>query len=340
MSRASSILGPGTDDAAIGFQPLAGVDDPGELAAAAEWLELLLTLQGGVVVGPAARTEIVAALRQLAGEGREHRTLSNFCVQLQSLELKDALAPYRRSGSLGRLLDSDRDDLDSSSYQVFEMSHLWEMGTKTVAPVLRYLFHRVEGRLDGRPTLIVIEEAWRTLLDPSFGLQLKQWLLTLRKKNAAVMVVTQTLADLYQSPYRAAIVESCPTRFLLPNAMAASPGTAELYRDLGLNEAELELLAGGRPKREYYLKSPHGSRLFELGLGPVALAFLAAPEGMTPQETIARVDELRRERGPDWPAAWLAERGLAEWLPDYQRFQREGGTGHAQDRTDGARARF
>ncbi|HXO42735.1 MAG TPA: hypothetical protein VN999_14890, partial [Thermoanaerobaculia bacterium] len=330
----------GAGEEATAFQPLAAVDDPGELAAAAEWLELLLSLQGGVVVGPAARTEIVAALRQVAGEGREHRTLGNFCVQLQSLELKDALAPYRRSGSLGRLLDSDRDDLDSSSYQVFEMSNLWEMGTKTVAPVLRYLFHRVEGRLDGRPTLIVIEEAWRTLLDPSFGLQLKQWLLTLRKKNAAVMVVTQTLADLHSSAYKAAIVESCPTRFLLPNAMAASPGTAELYRDLGLNEAELELLAGGRPKREYYLKSPHGSRLFELGLGPVALAFLAAPEGMTPQETIGRVDELRRERGPDWPAAWLAERGLGDWIPDYQRFSAgtTGGKGHAKDRTEELRA--
>ncbi|HVR08619.1 MAG TPA: hypothetical protein VMW75_11275, partial [Thermoanaerobaculia bacterium] len=337
----------GEGEAATAFQPLADVDDPGELAAAAEWLELLLALQGGVVVGPAARTEIVAALRQLAGEGREHRTLGNFCVQLQSLELKDALAPYRRDGSLGRLLDGDRDDLMGldglgegrrGAYQVFEMSHLWEMGTKTVAPVLRYLFHRVEGRLDGRPTLIVIEEAWRTLLDPSFGLQLKQWLLTLRKKNAAVMVVTQTLADLHHSPYKAAIFESCPTRILLPNAMAASAGTAELYRDLGLNEAELELLAAGRPKREYYLKSPHGSRLFELGLGPVALAFLAAPEGMTPQETMQRVDQLRREVGPGWPAAWLAERGLAEWLRDYRRFQ--GGTGHAQDRTDEPRARL
>jgi type IV secretion/conjugal transfer VirB4 family ATPase len=328
----------GAGEEATAFQPLAGVDDPGELAAAAEWLELLLSLQGGVVVGPAARTEIAAALRQLAGEGREHRTLGNFCVQLQSLELKDALAPYRRGGSLGRLLDSDRDDLDDGrggrpdrrgAYQVFEMSHLWEMGTKTVAPVLRYLFHRVEGRLDGRPTLIVIEEAWRTLLDPSFGLQLKQWLLTLRKQNAAVMVVTQTLADLHHSPYKAAIVESCPTRILLPNAMAASAGTAELYRDLGLNEAELELLAAGRPKREYYLKSPHGSRLFELGLGPVALAFLAAPEGMTPQETMQRVDQLRRELGPGWPAAWLEERGLAEWLPEYRRFWHHGGTGHA-----------
>jgi hypothetical protein len=88
----------------------------------------------------------------------------------------------------------------------------------------------------------------------------------------------------YSPAYRAAVVESCPTRILLPNPMAASPGTAELYRDLGLNEAELELLAGGRPKRDYYLKSPHGSRAFELGLGPVALAFLAAAEGMTPQD--------------------------------------------------------
>ena len=329
----------GAGEEATAFQPLAAVDDPGELAAAAEWLELLLSLQGGVVVGPAARTEIVAALRQLASEGREHRTLGNFCVQLQSLELKDALAPYRRNGSLGRLLDSDRDALDRSSYQVFEMSHLWEMGTKTVAPVLRYLFHRVEGRLDGRPTLIVIEEAWRTLLDPAFGLQLKQWLLTLRKKNAAVMVVTQTLADLHSSPYKAAVVESCPTRILLPNAMAASAGTAELYRDLGLNEAELELLAAGRPKCEYYLKSPHGSRLFELGLGPVALAFLAAPEGMTPQETMLRVDGLRRERGADWPAAWLEERGLpewAEWIHDFQRCK--GGSGHANDRAEELRA--
>src|SRR6202030_3564713 len=119
-------------EAATAFQPLADVDDAGELAAAAEWLELLLSLQGGVVVGPAARTEIVAALRQLAGESREHRTLSNFRVQLQSLELKDALEPYARTGSMGRLFDADRDDLDASSYQVFEMSHLWEMGSKTV----------------------------------------------------------------------------------------------------------------------------------------------------------------------------------------------------------------
>jgi type IV secretion/conjugal transfer VirB4 family ATPase len=314
----------GAEAGATSFQPLADVGDPVELAAAAEWLELLLSLQGGVVVGPAARSEIVAALRQLAAEPRQHRTLSNFCVQLQSLALKDALEPYLRSGSLGRLFDADRDDLDAAAYQVFEMSHLWEMGPQTVAPALRLLFHRVERRLDGRPTLIVIEEAWRTLLDPAFGLQLKGWLLTLRKKNAAVLVVTQTLADLASSPHKAAVFESCPTRILLPNPMATRAGTAELYRDLGLNDAERELLAGSRPKRDYYLKAPAGSRFFELGLGPVALAFLTAPEGMTPHETLQRVEELRASRGREWPAAWLAERGLGEWLAVYQRFQAKG----------------
>jgi type IV secretion/conjugal transfer VirB4 family ATPase len=314
--------GSGTE--ATSLQPLAAVNDPIELAAAAEWLELLLSLQGGVSVGPTARSEIVAALRQLAAEPREHRTLSNFCVQLQNLALKDALEPYLRRGSLGRLFDSDSDDLDEASYQVFEMSHLWEMGPQTVTPALRLLFHRVERRLDGRPTLIVIEEAWRTLLDPAFGLQLKGWLLTLRKKNAAVMIVTQTLADLASSPYKAALFESCPTRILLPNPMANRPGTAELYRELGLNETERELLAGGRPKRDYYLKTPAGNRLFELGLGAVALAFLAAPEGFTPQETLQRVEELSASHGREWPAIWLTERGLAEWLPVYRRFQAEG----------------
>jgi type IV secretion system protein VirB4 len=314
----------GSSAEATSLQPLGDVADPAELAAAAEWVELLLSLQGGAAVGPAARSEIVAALRQLAAEPREHRTLTNFCVQLQSLALKDALEPYLRRGSLGRLFDADRDDLDAAPYQVFEMSHLWEMGPQTVTPALRLLFHRVERRLLGRPTLIVIEEAWRTLLDPAFGLQLKGWLLTLRKKNAAVMVVTQTLSDLASSPYKAAVFESCPTRILLPNPMATRPGTAELYRDLGLNETERELLAGGRPKRDYYLKAPAGSRLFELGLGPVALAFLTAPEGLTPQETLQRVEELRASRGRDWPAAWLAERGLGEWLPVYRRLQEQG----------------
>jgi type IV secretion system protein VirB4 len=185
------------------------------------------------------------------------------------------------------------------------------MEDRALLPVLLYLFHRVEQRLEeGRPSLLVIEEAWLPLMKSAFAARIKQWLLTLRKQNAAVVLATQSLAQLADSPHRAVILESCPTRVLLPNPEAAAPAHAVLYRDLGLNEAEIQLLARARRKRDYYFKSPRGSRLFELGLGPVALAFLGTPEGMTQAEAIAEARPLIARHGADWPREWLRRRGV------------------------------
>ena len=93
----------------------------------------------------------------------------------------------------------------------------------------------------------------------------------------------------------------------------ARPAQAPLYRDLGLNDREIAIIATATAKRHYYLKSPRGSRLFELGLGHAALAFLTAAPGLSMEETSRRIDELIAAHGLDWPAAWLDERGLASW---------------------------
>ena len=200
---------------------------------------------------------------------------------------------------------------DIAPYHVFELKRLADMEDRALLPVLLYLFHRVEQRLEqGRPSLLVIEEAWLPLMKSAFAARIKQWLLTLRKQNAAVVLATQSLSQLSGSPHRAVLLESCPTRILLPNPEAASPAHAALYRDLGLNDAELHLLARARRKRDYYFKSPRGSRLFELGLGPLALAFLGTPEGMTQAEAIALARPLLATHGPAWPREWLARRGI------------------------------
>jgi type IV secretory pathway VirB4 component len=180
-------------------------------------------------------------------------------------------------------------------------------------PVLLYLFRRIEQRLDGRPTLIEIDEAWMALLHVRFGARITQWLLTLRKQNAAVVLATQSPAQLAQMSARHAVVDSCPTKFYLPNADAATPAAAELYRDLGLNGREIGTIGAATPKRQYYMKTPRGSRLFELGLGPLALALLAPPPGATIEDAKRRVEALMHERGAMWLAAWLEECGLAAW---------------------------
>ena len=150
------------------------------------------------------------------------------------------------------------------------------IGTAVASAVFSYLFHRIEGRFDGRPTLLIIDEGWLALDDREFAGQLREWLKTLRKKNASVIFATQSLADIDGSAIAPAIIESCPTRILLPNDRAIEPQIMAIYRRFGLNDRQIEILARATPKRDYYCQSRRGNRLFELGLGEVALAFTAA----------------------------------------------------------------
>ncbi|MBN9990618.1 TraM recognition domain-containing protein, partial [Listeria monocytogenes] len=135
--------------------------------------------------------------------------------------LKRALAPYTLAGPYGRLLDGDHEGFGTSDAQAFETEGL--IGTAAAPAVLAYLFNRIGRRLDGRPTLILIDEGWLALDDPMFGRQLKEWLKTLRKKNASVVFATQSLADIEGSAIAPAIIESCPTRIFLANERALEP---------------------------------------------------------------------------------------------------------------------
>ena len=149
---------------------------------------------------------------------REERTLTGLSVLLQSTELKRALKPFCLGGPFGRLLDAEAEELGSADVLAFETEGL--IGSAAAPAVLAYLFHRIEARLDGRPTMIVIDEGWLALDDANFGGQLREWLKTLRKKNACVVFATQSLADIDGSLIAPAIIESCPTRIFLPNERA------------------------------------------------------------------------------------------------------------------------
>jgi type IV secretion system protein VirB4 len=288
-----------------------------ERAWAAEWLETVVGLQG-VTVTPPLRARIDRALELLAQTEPPHRTLTELTVQLQDDTLAQALRPYTVGGHYGQLLDAGADDLGDGRFQVFELKHLFALDDRVGLPVLLYLFRRIEQRLDGSPTLIVIDEAWMALMHSLFGARVNQWLLQLRKQNAAVVLATQSPAQLAELPQRHTIIDSCVTKIFLPNPDAATPTGAPPYHDLGLNARERTILARAVPQRHYYVKSPRGSRLFELGLGEVALSFLATPPNSSKRRY---VEKLIATHGPDWPAAWLDERGLGMWA-DWLRADR------------------
>ena len=91
-----------------------------------------------------------------------------------------------------------------------------------------------------------------------------------------MVFATQSLADIERSTIAPALIESCPTRIFLPNDRALEPQAKAVYERFGLNARQIEILSTAAPKRDYYAQTARGNRLFELGLGPVALALCGA----------------------------------------------------------------
>ena len=293
----------------VSLQPLARIHDVPERAWAGDWIVSILTREG-VAITPEAKEHIWTALTSLASAPIEERTITGLVVLLQSNDLKQALRPYCVGGPYGRLLDAEREHLGSAFVQAFETEGL--IGTDAAPAVLSYLFHRIEDRLDGSPTLLIIDEGWLALDDDGFAGQLREWLKTLRKKNASVIFATQSLSDIDGSAIAPAIIESCQTRLLLPTERAIEPQITAIYRRFGLNDRQIEIIARAMPKRDYYCQSRRGNRLFELGLSDVALALCAA-SSKTDQAAIARIVA---EHGRDgFLAAWLDHREVG-WAAD------------------------
>ena len=301
----------GADDSSLYFQPLALVDNEAERKWAHEWLVALASKEN-VTVTPEVKKSIWDALLSLSATPQNQRTMEALTVYLQNSELRDAFEPFTHSGAYGKLLDNSNDTLRLSRWQTFEMEKLME-SPAVVGPVLSYLFHRLEYRFDGSPTLLVLDEAWLFLDHPVFASKIREWLKTLRKLNVAVIFATQSLADVDQSSIAPTIKEACFTKIYLPNAIALQPDAKEFYRRFGLNDRQIEILAYAIPKKDYYYTSPIGNRLFDLSLDPLALAYCAGVS----KEQIATVRELRAKANStlEFNVHYLARQGL-DWAAE------------------------
>lgn len=300
-------------DQTLHFTPLSVLESDSDMAWAEEWVATCYQLQSGFAPNPTQREAIHKAMvLHRDASGPDHRSLTDFLSTLQDEALRSALSYYTLDGSLGALLDSASDGLQTGSLVVLEIEELMAMGDKAAIPVLLYLFRRFEKSLKGQPALLVLDEAWVMLGHPVFREKIREWLKVLRKANCAVVLATQSLSDAVKSSIFDVLIESCPTKILLPNEEADKggtdqhPGPRDLYTIMGLNEAQIDILKTAIKKRHYYYLSPEGRRLFELNLGPVALSFVAVSD----KETLSHLRKLKDIYGVEWPMKWLNEKGV------------------------------
>ncbi|GGC32811.1 type VI secretion protein [Novosphingobium marinum] len=282
-----------------GFNPLALPDTPANRAFLRDWLCVLLKADGAeesaTIAGAVdAAYANDASLRRLL----HFRELLAGSRRPQPGDLASRLEAWIEGGEHGWLFDNDEDRLDLSARVLgFDMTALLE-SPRLRTPVMMYLFHRIEERLDGEPTMILIDEGWKALDDEVFAARIRDWLKTLRKRNALVGFATQSARDALDSKIATALVEQTATMLFMPNSRAR----AEDYCDgFGLSQHELDVIRSlPAHSRCFLIRQSDSSVVVRLDLSgmPEVLQVLSGRES-----TVRKLDRLREEYG-EAPAAW------------------------------------
>jgi type IV secretion system protein VirB4 len=293
----------GGENVSLSFAPLQHLATDQDRAWVLEWIEKILKLNG-VTSSPSLRNEISAAIISLAKINSGNICLTDFIGQVQSNTVREVLQQYDSGGLMGNMLSAEKDGLTMTRFNVFEIEHLMQLGEKWSLPVLDYLFRRVECANKGQPSWLFLDEAWLMLGHKAFAAKIREWLKVFRKANCAVVMATQNLMDFANSSIFTDIVDSTASKVFLPNIFARNEDIAAVYKRMNLNEQQINIVATSVPKRHYYHMTDLGSRLFDLALGPIALAFV----GSTDKDSLTRIRKLESIHGDKWPNIWVNEK--------------------------------
>lgn len=282
----------------LAFAPFSTLESKSDVTWCINWIEDILRLNN---LEPSVQRSQAIAKAVFQVYESEDCYFSDFYNLVQDEDIKAVLSQYIVGGAFD-LLDSRDDGLKQADFSTFEMEELLNLNEKFSIPVLSYLFRQIEKSLDGRPTLIILDEAWLLFTRPIFAAKIKEWLLVLRKANAAVVLATQTLDHIFQSnELFDTIHNSTATKVFLPFSGADSSENKVLYKKFGLSDEQIKIIKTAKSKREYFALSDNGSRLFQLALDDFMLAFL----GVSEKSELNTIKDYENSYGENWVRPYL-----------------------------------
>ncbi len=279
---------------ATGLNPLRTEIDGRGQTWLSDWLATLLH-RTDKPLSPVQINRIQEVVRQNAGASdaalRNWQDLASlFVAGADEGDLFERVQEWTADGRYGWIFGQSAEDTFSLDGDVvgFDLTGILDSESeKERMAVLSYLFRRVERVIEDRkPTLIIIDEAWKALDNPYFSDRLSNWLVTARKQNAVVVMMTQYASQLEKTRTGKTIVEAVPTQLLLPNIRAS----ASDYTMLGLSEKELSVLLGtGSNSRLALVRDDQGSVVIDADLSALG-PYLTILGGMEKGEALVGAD--------------------------------------------------
>lgn len=319
------------ENGSLAYKPFELVDNPEDFTFLVTWLCEIAEINLGRKVVADEKNAITRVLEIIKQNGTpEQRTMTYFYFQLKAhaknTDLEQAFIGYiassAKSSIKNNIFNSLKDNFKINNYCMFEMEKLIKLPEDIFIPVVRYLFHMVYRSLDGRPTVIIIEECQAFAKSPITIEMLDDALRRYAKKACSIVLVTQQVNDLLKSPLWDVIQDQCKTKVFLPNpSLTTNPQTPILYSHFGLNDQQIGMIASAVIQREYFFTNAMGSRLFNLDLEDVALCFLAKNK----VEDIKFARQLKAKTNDLFGYYWLKHCKLDDvaelWLAEHNKFK-------------------
>lgn len=286
------------------FNPLFLDDTPENRNFLIEWLTVLVSTHGEVV-GADDTAKLASAVDGIYRLPKKDRLLRNLAPFL-GLEIGNSLSVrlkmWHSDGSKAGIFDNDHDMLDFSTNKTFafDMAEIMK-DPIALAPVMLYIFHKINQSLDGTPTMVVMDEAWALIGNKIFAPKIKDWLKVMRKLNAFCVFATQSVEDAAKSEISDTLVQQTATQIFLANLKATNA-----YREVFmLSKRELALVKTTDPSSRFFLlkQDQDGvvARINMMGMNDM----INTLSGRT--DLCIMVDQIRKEYGDD----------SSKWLPIY-----------------------
>ncbi|MCE3237830.1 MAG: type secretion system ATPase VirB4 [Gammaproteobacteria bacterium] len=233
---------------------------------------------------------------------KEERVLRNIVAFLgmrKAGSLRARFDAWVNNGDYAWVFDNEVDYLSLNGDIVgFDMSSV--LKDPTICEIIYfYLFHRIEQKMDGTRTRIVIAEGWMALQDEAFRRQIQDWSSTPRKKESFLILDTQAPSDIAASSIGCKIIQETVTQIYFANSNAR-------YEDyvvrFGLSEKEFHIIKTlDKKKRFFLLKQGKLSVVVRADLSGLEEE-IAVLSGRT--QNIKLLDAIRKKVG-DKPSNWM-----------------------------------